>query len=680
MARVKIVRIPKAQNGIDLGAGASGTNGNGQFRFNDIVQSGKMSQAPVEARQTLGPVPRSQANLEAEKGETAVLNMGGMPAHFKIGGQRHSKGGTPLNLPDNSFIFSDTAKMKIKDPIIQAQFGMVPKKSGYTPAEIAKKYDINKFRKVLADPDSEDIDRDTAEMMISNYNLKLAKLALIQESIKGFPQGIPVIAMPYIMSGQIDPSEFLPEQAEQQLAGAAEPDADMGTSKYGGGLPKAQPGIQVTKKLVDSMKNPFAAPFTMPVANTAPIQNSITAGAPTSTGSAMTATGTYGLGSPKENQQGRLATEESAEINLANTVVDLLSLPQKTAMYLGTGANSLWHNTIGSGSPTDERGVPYGAKWEMPSEAINMNYPGHENLAFAADFITPSMVTAPIKAASRFAQRAVAPAINKAVVTRVAKAATEHPDFIKKVINLKPSAEEIDAILLGAGKEASEKNIAIIKKAYETASENAINKVSRKPSLLKSEDKLVEKLRNSTLKEASKENIRQIGKNLGTETGEIAEKVWGATKSRAKKIIAPIKEAYPKFVQRLEDTYGAVSEAGPYIGPAVMPAGRSLAVGIKGKNSEKKEPNQKLAPYTDKDGLPLYTIKDVPGQYFRVKKNLAGPDSLLPYDSRKGLLGPGITPEDSWKTTKTDTTNLLKAKPAKVDTTKTTPVIEQGDW
>jgi hypothetical protein len=138
--------------------------------------------------------------------------------------------------------------------VVLAQFGMKPKRGGYTPAEIAKKYDINKFRKVLADSNSEDIERKTAEMMIANYNEKLAKLALAQESVKGFPQGIPVMAMPYVESMQMDPATFLPDQAEEQLEGADEPDAEMGTSRYGsqvvnqfptkryGGLPKAQNG------------------------------------------------------------------------------------------------------------------------------------------------------------------------------------------------------------------------------------------------------------------------------------------------------------------------------------------------------------------------------------------------------------------------------------------------------
>jgi len=256
MARVRIVKLPKALSGLEvkMQPGLYGTNGNTQFNRSAHLEAGKISQKPTEVRNTLQPVARGGANLEAERGETAVVNIDGIPAHFKIGGKRHSQGGTPLNLPDNSFIFSDTAKMKIKDPVVLAQFGMKPKRGGYTPADIAKKYDINKYRKVLADPNTEDIERKTAEMMIANYNEKLAKLALAQESVKGFPQGIPVMAMPYVESMKMDPASFLPDQAEEQLEGADEPDAEMGTSRYGsqvinqfptkkyGGLPKAQTG------------------------------------------------------------------------------------------------------------------------------------------------------------------------------------------------------------------------------------------------------------------------------------------------------------------------------------------------------------------------------------------------------------------------------------------------------
>ena len=74
------------------------------------AQVGKFSAPDVRVNSTLQPVPREEANLEAERGEVAVLpTKGGVPDTFKIGGERHSKGGTPLNLPSDSFIFSDTA-------------------------------------------------------------------------------------------------------------------------------------------------------------------------------------------------------------------------------------------------------------------------------------------------------------------------------------------------------------------------------------------------------------------------------------------------------------------------------------------------------------------------------------------------------------------------------------------
>jgi len=263
MARVRITKTPKALSGLevkmkDMKPGLYGTNGNRQFSLSNQVEGQRFSEPAIDVRNTLQPVAREGANLEAEKGETAIVNVDGMPAHFKIGGKRHSQGGTPLNLPDNSFIYSDTSKMKIKDLIIQAQFGMVPNKAGYTPAEISKKYDINKFRKVLADKNSESVERKTAEMMISNYNLKLAKLALIQESMKGFPQGIPLVAMPYIIENEMDAAKFLPDQAQEQMEGEAQPDAETGEARYGanvvstwdthrfGGMPKAQDGYSTS--------------------------------------------------------------------------------------------------------------------------------------------------------------------------------------------------------------------------------------------------------------------------------------------------------------------------------------------------------------------------------------------------------------------------------------------------
>jgi hypothetical protein len=145
---------------------------------------------------TITAVPRDQANIEAEGGETVYGDIdgdGGLE-HMNIKGKRHTEGGVPLNVPEGSFIFSDTKKMKIKSETILKFFGLSPRKDGYTPAEIAKRYDINKYKAVLEDPDADQLSKDTATLMIKNYKKKLAYLSIIQESMKDFPEGIPQVA------------------------------------------------------------------------------------------------------------------------------------------------------------------------------------------------------------------------------------------------------------------------------------------------------------------------------------------------------------------------------------------------------------------------------------------------------------------------------------------------------
>jgi hypothetical protein len=184
---------------------------------------------------TLNPIPRSQANIEAEKGETAYGDLDGDGAleHFNIGGKRHTQGGTPLNVPEGSFIFSDTKKMIIKDPEILDKFGMAPRKEGYTPAEIAKKYDINKYKAIMEDPNTDYVRKNTAQIMIKSFQKKLAELAIIQESIKGFPQGIPEVAkQTHPELAQKYAKEYgLEEEALQDEAGQQEQVMEQGMTE-----------------------------------------------------------------------------------------------------------------------------------------------------------------------------------------------------------------------------------------------------------------------------------------------------------------------------------------------------------------------------------------------------------------------------------------------------------------
>lgn len=210
----RLNKLPKARTGYQV----RGALVNDVPAFGGADYNAYIGKASPQVRKTMGAVPREEANLEAEGGETLVGDIDGstFPSFFNIKGPRHSAGGVPMNLPDDTFIFSDTAAMKITDPKILKMFNKSPKKGGYTPAELSKSYDINKYRKLLQDPESNKMEKKTAEMMIKNYVMKLGALAIAQESKKGFPQGIPVIANPYMEANNITEADLIPEIAKQQ--------------------------------------------------------------------------------------------------------------------------------------------------------------------------------------------------------------------------------------------------------------------------------------------------------------------------------------------------------------------------------------------------------------------------------------------------------------------------------
>ena len=239
--KIRIVSGPQdnmkygGQKGYGLDLGAKGTYGN--MNQGDYDRIGN----------TLGPVDRDEANLEAERGETVLADVDndGLQEHMKIGGKLHSEkdaygnGGTPLSLPEGSFVFSNTKKMKIKDPEVLKHFNKAKyEKGGITPADIAKQYDINKYKAILDDPNSDTLSKKTAAMMIANFNKKLGTLALVQESMKGFPQGIPNIA----------------KQAMGQQG--AEAQAKYGgyipVAAYGGNIPEYQLAGPVNQSQYDS--------------------------------------------------------------------------------------------------------------------------------------------------------------------------------------------------------------------------------------------------------------------------------------------------------------------------------------------------------------------------------------------------------------------------------------------
>ena len=178
----------------------------------------------VDVRFSLSSVPREMANLEAEGGETVLtdLNNNGTFGLYDIKGPRHSQGGVPMFLPEQSFIFSDTNKMKLSSKEL-AELGIESRKK-MTPADVSKKYQLNEFLGARAEDDADHITEKSAELMLEKNMMKLSKLAFGQESKKLFEDGVPLAAYPYLQSIGQNPFEFAAsmDQRNQSMQQAKE--------------------------------------------------------------------------------------------------------------------------------------------------------------------------------------------------------------------------------------------------------------------------------------------------------------------------------------------------------------------------------------------------------------------------------------------------------------------------
>ena len=184
-----------------------------------------------DVRYSLSSVPRDRANIEAEGGETVLTDLtnDGQFGLYNITGPRHSAGGVPMFLPEQSFIYSDTDKMKFtKDEL--AEFGINTKKK-MTPAKLSKKYELNDYYAHLESPFADKIQAVTSELMLKKNMMNLSKVAFGQESKKKFEDGVPLAAHPYLVQQGIDPLEFTAkmeaitrEEAQMKLMASLPPE------------------------------------------------------------------------------------------------------------------------------------------------------------------------------------------------------------------------------------------------------------------------------------------------------------------------------------------------------------------------------------------------------------------------------------------------------------------------
>jgi hypothetical protein len=222
MAKVRINKLPPGfrlvdgkivqdeQPNMQMGGYVTGDQMNyGLVTVPSNVSNQQMSDSQdADVRYSLSSVPRDKANIEAEGGETVLtdLNQDGNFGLYDIKGPRHSSGGVPMYLPDQSFVFSDTKDMKFNKSEM-AEFGVESRKK-QTPAKISKKYDLNKYYGAIDDEYADDIQVRSAELMLDKNQRDLSKLAFAQEMKKDFEDGVPLASHPYLISIGEDPVEF----------------------------------------------------------------------------------------------------------------------------------------------------------------------------------------------------------------------------------------------------------------------------------------------------------------------------------------------------------------------------------------------------------------------------------------------------------------------------------------
>ena len=215
MAKIKIDSLPEGfefKDGQIIESMQSGGKVTGdQSNYGLVTTNPSMDvneNGSEDVRYSLSKVPRDQANIEAEGGETVLtdLNGDGNFGLYDINGPRHANGGVPMYLPEQSFVYSDYNKLKF-DKQEMAEMGVESKKK-MTPAKISKKFGLNEYYGKIKDPYADSIQIKSAELMMDKNKMKLSQLAFMQESKKNFEDGVPYSSYPFLMKQGIDPIEF----------------------------------------------------------------------------------------------------------------------------------------------------------------------------------------------------------------------------------------------------------------------------------------------------------------------------------------------------------------------------------------------------------------------------------------------------------------------------------------
>ena len=246
--KVKIVKQPTyGSGGLHTGDQANYGLYRGGGQLQDYL-TGPEKATDQDVRVTYPEVPRSEATIEVERGEYIVPS--DMTALYKAGGEKHSKGGTPVYAKGGEYVVSDFVTMPAGlQEILGFEASSKKKKDNTIAALLGKKVDAkeyNRLSKIIQDDLSgKDVDQyelATARNRMPLYQQFVSKAALggeLSKALQGKEFQIPAIAQPALESLKM-PSR-LNEVESEPLAEA----------KMGGVLGRYQKGNTVPRSKVD---------------------------------------------------------------------------------------------------------------------------------------------------------------------------------------------------------------------------------------------------------------------------------------------------------------------------------------------------------------------------------------------------------------------------------------------
>lgn len=183
----------------------------------------KLNDLNPTAKKNLEIYPDEISNAEVEKHET-ILNQKGL---FRVEGKdakSHKQGGVPTILEEGDFVFSN--KIKVKGKELSALFPWLKENKTYSIADISKSGPLSKFNDHLNNLNSDyKLDKETAEKMTGNIINRLSALSVVQEAIKGFPNGIPKLGEAYLgelqsmSNGNFDINSLIPSNGNKFATG-----------------------------------------------------------------------------------------------------------------------------------------------------------------------------------------------------------------------------------------------------------------------------------------------------------------------------------------------------------------------------------------------------------------------------------------------------------------------------